>query len=78
MDNRLNEIQEMLIKEMNRLDSNGTEDIIAEVSRSNALSQSALTFIKSINTQIRVREIADKQQKSINLVEKELGIKYEK
>lgn len=78
MDNRLNEIQEMLIKEMNRLDSNGTEDIIAEVSRSNALSQSALTFIKSINTQIRVREIADKQQKSINVVEKELGIKYEK
>lgn len=78
MDNRLNKIQEMLIKEMNRLDSNGTEDIIAEVSRSNALSQSALTFIKSINTQIRVREIADKQQKSINVVEKELGIKYEK
>ena len=54
MNNKLIKIQEMLYDEMQRLSDDEIVKSYAkrEVSRSQALTQSAGAFIKSINTQI--------------------------
>lgn len=80
MNNNLLELQEMLMREARRLDDNdymkynGKE----EVARGNTLSQSANTFIKSVNVGMRVIEMAEKYDINKNVITKELGIVNEK
>lgn len=80
MNNNLLELQEMLMREARRLDDdeymkyNGKD----EVARGNTLSQSANTFIKSVNVGMRVIEIAEKYDINKNEITKELGIVNEK
>lgn len=79
MNNNLLKMQEMLMRQMERLDEGkNNEDMNREVARSNALSQSANTFIKSVNVGLRIKEIADKQQITVKSINKELGIENEK
>lgn len=74
--NKLLEIQEMLLKEMKRLDN----DILMEregkeeVARSNALSQSAGTFLKAINVSLRIMEQAERCSKTSFSLQAELGL----
>jgi hypothetical protein len=49
-----------------------------EISRANALSQSATTFIKSVNVGMRVIEMSNKYEVEKNKLTKELGINDEK
>jgi len=63
-------IQEKLIKNLKRLDET-EKDIVEEVSRSNAVSQLANTYIKSCNLIIRIEE--SKQQ-----IKDKIKIEYEK
>lgn len=78
--NKLIKIQEMLMREMDRLDN---DDLMGkcgkeEVARSNALSQSACTFLKSVNVSLRIMEQSEKNNKTINELNNNLGITDEK
>lgn len=80
MDNNLIKIQEMLMRQMERLDD---DDLMSannkeEVARGNALSQSAVTFLKSVNVGIRVIEMAEKTNGNKKDLTKALGITNEK
>ena len=81
MDNNLINIQEMLMNEMKRLDN--LDNVIGvnkqeEISRANALSQSAVTFLKSVNVGLRIIEISKKYETNKKNLSKELGVAYEK
>lgn len=77
--NKIIKIQEMLMREMNRLDdneymlNNGKD----EVARSNALTNNATAFIKALNIQLRIKEVAEKTQSTKQSISKELGIDEE-
>lgn len=77
MNNNLIEIQEMLLKQMKRLDDDTLMETRGkeEVSRCNALSQSATSFIKSVNVGMRVIEMSEKYDIQKDKLIKELGIK---
>ena len=76
MNNRLLDMQEMIFKQMKRLDNDklSLEELTNEVSRSNALSNNALTIIKAINVNIRITELSEKYQKTKGTISKELGL----
>ena len=79
--NNLIKMQEMLMREMERLDN--MDNVIGidkgeEISRANALSESATTFIKSVNVGMRVIELSSKYEIKRNKLTKELGIDNEK
>lgn len=76
MKNKLIKIQEMLYDEMQRLSDDEIVKSYAkrEVSRSQALTQSAGAFIKSINTQLQIKNmVATNKVKEEDLL-KELGV----
>lgn len=75
MNNRLFTIQEILMNEMTRLDKSDLDS--NEVARSNALSNSALTFIKSVNLGLRIKETASKMNITESTLNKELGVSDE-
>ena len=78
MNNKLLEIQDMLMKEMKRLDNDNLPDIAEEVARGNALSQNATAFIKTINVGFRIIETSDKLGINKDGLVKQLGISNEK
>ena len=80
MNNNLIKIQEMLMRQMERLDDNDLMNIKnkEEVARGNALSQSAVTFLKSVNVGLRVIEMSDKIGANKKELSKQLGVESEK
>lgn len=76
MNNKIIEIQEMLMREMRRLDDDKTmeKDAITEIARSNALSNQATTYIKAVNTTLRVMETASKNNQTKESLTKQLGL----
>lgn len=76
MNNNLIKIQEMLMRQMERLDDNNLMNISGkeEVARGNTLSQNANTFLKSVNVGIRVIELAEKTGIKKEQLSNELGI----
>lgn len=79
VNNNLIKMQEMLMRQMERLDDNKLMERNGrdEVARGNALSQSASTFIKSVNVGMRVIEMSNKYEMEKNKLTKELGIEEE-
>lgn len=77
MNNNLLTIQETLMREIKRLDEVSNENCNSEVARSNAITNSALTFIKSINVQLRIKEVAEKTSVSTKSINKELGVEID-
>lgn len=80
MNNNLINMQEMLLRQMERLDElddkigvNKTE----EISRANALSQNATTFLKSVNTGLRIIDVSKKYEIEKDKLAQELGVEYE-
>lgn len=65
MENNLKEIQETLMRNLERLDD-AKGDLKEEVSRSNAISILANTYIKSCNLIIRVEESKIATKNKIN------------
>lgn len=76
MNNKLIKIQEMLYDEMQRLSDDEIVKSYAkrEVSRSQALTQSAGAFIKSINTQIQIKNMVKANNVKEEDLLKELGV----
>lgn len=76
MNNKIIKIQEMLYEEMKKLsdDENIKTYAKREVSRSQALTQSAGTFIKAVNTQLRIKELTKKNPAYEETLLKELGV----
>jgi hypothetical protein len=77
--NKIITIQEMLMREMQRLDDS---DYMAkagkdEVLRSNALTNNATAFIKAVNVQLRIKEVAQTNEVTQQSLSKELGINEE-
>lgn len=79
-DNELKKIQKILLNQMERLDD---EEIMKErgkreIMRSGAISQSSVSFIKSIQTQLRILEMSGKYNVEVQDMNNYLGIKSDK
>lgn len=80
MDNKIIEIQDTIFKQIKRLDdniimnNNGRD----EIARANAISNASTSFIKSINVQLAIFNIAARLEKSPEILAKELGLCEEK
>ncbi len=72
MNDKLIKIQEMLMREMERLSEKSIN--VEEISRSNALSNSAMTYIKTINLGLRIKETAQKNEITEKALKEELGL----
>ena len=74
--NELQRIQKILLNQMERLDDNDImkEKSKEEIMRSGALSQSASSFIKSVQTQIKVLDLTGKYNVEPEDMNKYLGI----
>ena len=70
MEEKLNFIQEKLIKNIERLDSE-EKNVESEIARSNAMSQLANTYIKSCNLIIRVNESEKKIKSTLSRMNNE-------
>ena len=75
--NELQKIQKILLNQMERLDDNDImkEQSKKEIQRSGALSQSASTFVKSVQTQMRVLDLSGKYNVEVETMNEFLGIK---
>lgn len=76
MNNNLIKIQKMLLSQMERLDDDELmkSNAQVEISRGNALSQSAVTFLKSVNIGLRIIEASKKYKTRKEKLSKELGV----
>lgn len=76
MDNKIIRIQEMLYDEMEKLSDDEHIKTYAkrEISRSQALTQSAGAYIKAINTQLKIKEMSKMNPKHEETLKKELGV----
>lgn len=77
MNNKLIEMQEMLMNQMKRLDDDKLMAVSGrgEVLRGNALNQNATTFLKSVNVGMRIIEMSNKYEIQEAKLSKELGVK---
>lgn len=81
MNDNLIKMQKMLMRQMVRLDeldSKIGESKQEEISRANALSQTAVTFLKSVNTGLRIIEVSKKYETKEKALSKKLGVYDEK
>lgn len=76
MNNNILTIQEMLMREMKRLDDNNymKHNSKEEVARSNALSQDACTFVKTVNLGLSIMRTAEHNGVTKDSLNKELGV----
>lgn len=74
MNNNLIKMQDMLMRQMGRLDTAISREISIEVKRSGALSQNAQAYLKSINTSIRVKEMVKKNPQAEKTILEEIGV----
>lgn len=75
--NKLLKVQDMLYNQMKRLDDNEIMDKgygKREIMRSGALSQSVCAYIKSVNTNIKIKELCKNNSKMEKELLKELGV----
>lgn len=75
--NKIIEIQDLLMKQMKRLDEAVGKEINEEINRSGALSQNAQAYIKAVGTQLRVKELCKRNPAAEVGMLKEVGILYE-
>lgn len=78
MNNELIEIQQMLKKQMHRLDGAVAGEINIEINRSGALSQNAQAYIKAVSTSLRVKEMVKNNPQAEDTILKEIGVLNEK
>ena len=78
MNNELIEIQNLLKKQMLRLDEAVGKEVSIEINRSGALSQNAQAYLKSVATSLRVKEMVKNNPQAEDTILKELGVLNEK
>ena len=76
LNNKIIDVQEMLMRQMKRLDNNDLmkESGENEIARSNALTNSATTYLKTINTSLRIIETSIKNEKTTSFIVKKIGM----
>lgn len=74
--NKIITVQEMLMRQMERLDDNQLmfNESNNEIARSNALTNSATAYLKAVNTTLRIIETANKNEVTTNALMKTIGI----
>lgn len=74
MKNHLKEIQDLMLKQMHRLDEGcAKSEIQLEIGRSGALSQNAQAYLKALATSIKVKEMVKKNPQAEKTVMTEIG-----
>lgn len=71
--NRINQLQEILFYEINKINKMETIDL-EELKRSNAISKNAGTYLKSIDTQLKIKEISYNNMISEETIKKDIGV----
>ena len=76
LNNKIIDVQEMLMRQMKRLDDNDLMKEFGEneIARSNALTNSATTYLKTINTSLRIIETSIKNEKTTSYIVKKIGM----
>lgn len=79
MKNNVTEVQEMVLKQLKRLDDDNLmeESGAKEIERGNTISKNAKTFAQLVNLNIRITDFAEKQAMDLNQVNDFLGIQTE-
>lgn len=74
--NKLIEVQDMIFKQMKRLDNDDLmkDNAKSEISRGNILSNNAATYLKAVNTGLNINNTATRTRQSLHSLQKELGI----
>lgn len=72
--NNIIEIQDLLMKQMKRLDEAVAKEIPQEVGRSGALSQNAQAYLKAVGTTLKVKEMSKRNPATELELLKETGI----
>lgn len=74
--NQIINVQEMLMRQMQRLDNDETmkNNATQEIARSNALTNNATAYLKAINVSLRIIETANKNEQTSSSLMKTLGI----
>lgn len=72
--NNIIEIQDLLMKQMKRLDEAVEKEVGQEVNRSGALSQNAQAYLKAVSTTLRVKEMSRRNPATELELLKETGI----
>lgn len=72
----MKEINEILLRALDRLDNTELMEDIGdfEIARSNSISKTAQTYLNSVKTKMQIIELADKTNKKVEKLEKELGM----
>lgn len=76
--NELIEIQNLMLKQMHRLDEAIAGEVRAEIGRSGALSQNAQAYLKAVATSLRVKDMTSKNPASEKTILTEIGVLNEK
>ena len=76
--NEIIEIQQMLKKQMHRLDDAVAGEVNIEINRSGALSQNAQAYLKAVATSLRVKEMVKNNPQAEETILKEIGVVNEK
>lgn len=76
MNNNLIKMQEILMRQIERLDDNNImkENAQLEISRGNSVALASTTFLKTVNVGLRIIESAEKYNMTKENLSKELGI----
>lgn len=72
--NNIIEIQDLLMKQMKRLDEAVAKEVAQEVNRSGALSQNAQAYLKAVSITLRVKEMSKRNPATELELLKETGI----
>lgn len=77
--NKIIDIQEIVFRQLQRLDNNEIMSAMGaeEIARSNVISNNAQTFIKSVNTNIKIMEMAERQGHQVRKLTHDLGLTEE-
>lgn len=78
MKNEIVEIQQMLKRQMHRLDEAVSKEINIEINRSGALSQNAQAYLKAVSINLRVKEMTKNNPSTEKTILKEIGVIDEK
>lgn len=74
MENKIIEIQELLMKQMRRLDEADGKEIQTETQRSGALSKNAQEYMKAVGTSIKIKQMARQNRNAELNILKEVGV----
>lgn len=72
--NNIIEIQDLLMKQMKRLDGAVAKEVAQEIGRSGALSQNAQAYLKAVSTTLKVKEMSKRNPATELELLKETGI----